>query len=195
MASAAQDRGEKQGMAVLIDTVLTRGLGKPRGFTKQADFDVMVAKTLCPKLAYMTPVNLAALEEQIGANPDGKGKDQLPIPNEILRQAAEIQEPGDEASPLLRAVFSAALGFDALAGDWAPELRRFLKKNRRWPGARDVDDIKRAAHEARGKADDIRLRRDGGEFVSDTEDRWLSSRDEAQRKCEQIRALSAGGVV
>ncbi|MCG7520859.1 hypothetical protein [Ruegeria sp. Ofav3-42] len=194
MDSAEQARGEKQVMDLLIEPLLARGLGKPRGFTKQADFQLMVAKTLCPKLAYMTPVNLAALEEQIAANPDGKGKDQMPIPNEILRQAADIQEPGDEASPLLRAVFAASLGADALAGDWAPELRRHLKKvNRKWPVAREVDDIKRAAYQARAKADDIRARQNAGEFVSDSEVQWLASRDAARRKCEAIRSLALGG--
>lgn len=192
MDSAEQRQGEKRVMDLLIRPLLDRGLGRPRNFAKKADFDAVVEKVLCPKLAYMTPDNLKALEFQIAAHPDGKAKDQLPIPNVILQEAADIQPPGDEASPLLLAVFAAQLGFDALANDWAPELRWFLKKERRWPKSQNVDDIKRKAHEARSKVADIRTRSDQGGVVSDHDLRWVEAREKAARICEEIRALTMG---
>ena len=42
---------------------------------------------------------------------------------------------GEVKEMLIRAVFAAALGQDALTGGWAPELLAEVRKVRRWPGA------------------------------------------------------------
>ncbi|MEX5515701.1 hypothetical protein [Pseudophaeobacter sp. 1A09344] len=193
MDSAEQANGEKRVRAVLVEPLLARGLAKPKGFTKQSDFDGMVAKVLCPKLAYMSELNLAALEEEVAANPKGKGRDQMMIPNEILERAAKIQPPADEASPLMRGVFAAALGRDAMADGWGPELLRFLRKHREWPKSRDVGGIKSEAEAALRKSDAINRRQQSGQPVSNQDRAWLAGRNKAQRKCEEITALVAGG--
>jgi hypothetical protein len=178
----------------LIETLLARGLAKPKGFTKQSDFDAMVAKVLCPKLAYMSDLNLAALEAEVAANPVGKGSDQMVIPNQILERAANIQPPGDEASPLMRAVFAAALGRDALAGNWGPELLRFLRKKRSWPKPPNVAEIKAQALTAMGRTEDIYRQQAAGQPVSEADLSWSASRQAAQEKCEHIRKLVSGGA-
>ncbi|WOI34759.1 hypothetical protein R1T40_08545 [Tritonibacter scottomollicae] len=194
MDSAEQAYGEKRVRALLIEPLLARGLTKPKGFTKQADFEVMVAKVLCPKLAYMTELSLAALEEEVAANPKGKGRDQMMIPNEILERAAKIQPPAAEASPLMRAVFAAALGRDAMAGNWGPELLRFLRKNRAWPSALNIQGIKAESELALRRVEDIRQRQASGRLVSEADQKWFASRNAAQRKCEEIRELVSGGT-
>ncbi len=193
MRAREQKAGEKRVMDLLVRPLLERGLSKPKGFSKQVDFEAMVEKSLCPKLAYMTEINLRALEEQIAAHPEGRDRDQMPIPNKILSMAANIQEPGDEASPLLLAVFAAQLGSDALAGGWAPELRRFLKRERKWPRANEVALIKADAEVAWRRVQDIQARSGAGQTVPEVEQRWLASREAAKRKCEEIRVLARGG--
>jgi hypothetical protein len=192
MDAREQAEGEKRVRQLLIEPLLERGLSRPKGI-KVADFEKIVEKTICPKLAYMTPANLSALEFQIAAHPEGKERDQMPIPNKILAMAADIQEPGDEASPLLLAVFAAQLGADAIANGWAPELRRWLKKERKWPKSNAVGLIKEEASAAHRRVQDIEARRRAGEDISKPDDFWVASREAAQQKCEQIRALALSG--
>jgi len=116
MDSTEQASGEKRVREVLVEPLLCRGLAKPSSLTKD-QFEAMI-DDLCKRLAYMTGESLAALEEVVASNPGGKDKDRLPIANAILGWAAQIQPPGDDASPLIRAVFANALGADALAGGW-----------------------------------------------------------------------------
>ncbi|WP_170335006.1 hypothetical protein [Ruegeria arenilitoris] len=190
MDAKEQAAGEKRVRQLLIEPLTARGLKKPKGFTSQADFDAMVNKTLCPKLAYMSDLNLGALEDQIAAHPEGRDRDQMPIPNKILAFAADIQEPGDEASPLMLAVFAAQLGQDALASDWAPELRRFLKKKRKWPKADEVALIKQEAQSALRRLHDIQQREASDRVVMTEELNWRDMRSAAKHKCEEIRALA-----
>lgn len=193
MDDAEQKQGERRVRVLLIEHLLGLGLGRPRGFTKQADFEAMVDRVLCPRLAYMTELNLSALATEIAAQPAGKARDQMPIPAHILERAAVIQPPGDEASPLIRAVFAAALGADALEQGWAPELLRALKKDRRWPRAERVQQVKREAGEMMAKADDIRARLADGSGVHDHEKAFLAARDAAAVKCRRIHDLARQG--
>ena len=106
--------------ARLVGPLLRRGLAKPASLTNEA-FATM-CDDLCQRLAYMSMANLAALEEVAADQPSGKQADRFPIAQKLLKLAADIQPPDDSASPLIRAVFAAALGRDAIAGGWAPEL-------------------------------------------------------------------------
>lgn len=146
---------------------------------------------LCQRLAYMTEINLAALEEQVAAAPAGKDRDRLPIANVILEWAGQIQPPVDDGSPLIRAVFANPLGQDALAGGWAPELLAEVRKVRRWPGAYVVNQIKDRSRDAVRQMDDLdRILLRGGELPSDKA-RWRSARLAMIEKCRQIAGLSA----
>ncbi|WP_376872344.1 hypothetical protein [Albirhodobacter sp. R86504] len=189
MDSAEQAEGEKRVRRVLIDPLLRRGLAKPSSLTK-AQFDASI-EDLCERLAYMTETSLAALEEQVAAAPAGKDRDRLPIANVILEWAGQIQPPVDDASPLIRAVFANALGQDALAGGWAPELLIEVRKARRWPGSFVVTQVKDRARDAVRQLEDLDRALSRGDELSIDKARWRAGRLAMIEKCRQIAALSA----
>ncbi len=189
MDSAEQAEGEKRVKRLLIEPLTRRGLAKPSSLTK-AQFDESV-EDLCQRLAYMSEINLAALEEQVAAAPAGKGRDRMPIANVILKWAGQIQQPVDDGSPLIRAVFAAKLGQDALAGGWAPELLAKVREVRSWPGSFAVTQIKEQARDALRQMEDFdRILAREGELPSEKA-RWRSARLAMIDKCRQIAALSA----
>ena len=108
MDTTEQAQGEKRVRECLIDPLYRRGLARPTSLTK-AQFEDMIGD-ICARLAYMSTTNLAALEEQIAANPGGKDKDRFPIGNMILEWAAQVQPPGDDASPLVVRCFQTSSG-------------------------------------------------------------------------------------
>ncbi len=190
MDSAEQAEGEKRVKGVLIDPLMRRGLAKPTSLTK-AQFGDMV-EDLCARLAYMTDANLMALEEQVAANAGGKDKDRFPIGQRILEWAAQIQPPGDDASPLIRAVFANRLGLDALAGGWAPELLVELRVSRRWPGSWAVKSIKDKADSAIRQMRDLDAKLARGDLLAPAEDQWRSRRLATIAKCQRIADLGQG---
>lgn len=161
MDAMDQKAGEAQVRDRLIEPLLRRGLARPSSLTREG-FDLML-QDLCQRLAYMTPLNLDALAEQVAANPAGKDRDRLPIGNTILEWAAQIQPPDAGASPLMRAVFRHAVGREALAQGWAPELLAQLRRDRRWPGSFALTQVRQAGLDAAQRLADIemRLARDG----------------------------------
>ena len=193
MDSTKQADGEKRVDAVLIKPLQRRGLAKPGSLTK-AQFEEMI-KDLCARLAYMSEPNLMALEEQAASNAGGKDRDRFPIANRILEWAGQIQSPSDEASPLIRAVFSSQLGADALAAGWAPELLVELKKNRRWPNAYVITQIKQSAGDSvtRMIRSDEALAR--GDELSPDLAAWRDRRGAALQKCRDIAAMGQAGEV
>lgn len=190
MDSAEQAMGEKKVKGVLVDPLMRRGLAKPTSLTK-AQFGDMV-EDLCARLAYMTDANLMALEEHAAANAGGKDKDRFPIGQRILEWAAQIQPPGDDASPLIRAVFAHQLGLDALAGGWAPELLVELRGSRRWPGSWAVRSIKDKADGALRLMRDLDARLVRGDVLAPAEDQWRSRRLATIAKCRRIADLGQG---
>lgn len=192
MDSTEQATGEKRVRQMLIDPLILRGLARPGSLTK-AQFGDMVGD-LCARLAYMTDANLAALEEQAAANAGGKDKDRFPIGQRILEWAAQIQPPGDDASPLIRAVFANQLGLDALAGGWAPELLLDLRASRRWPGAWAVKVIKDKADSAIRQMRDLDAKLARGDILDHAEDQWRARRKSIIAKCEAIRDLAMRGA-
>jgi hypothetical protein len=191
MDAREQADREKRVQALLVEPLFRRGFGRPTT-VNAAGFEAMV-DDLRQRLAYMTDQNLAALEEVVAANPGGPNKDRFPIANVILSHAAQIQAPGDDASPLMRAVFAHALGLDAITGGWAPELLAWLRKHRRFPTDYAVRDIRdQAASNARQMAIfDERLAR--GETLRDSEEAWRAGRKAALAKCNRIRELGLKG--
>jgi hypothetical protein len=184
MDSAGQANGEKRVRAILIDGLMQRGLAKPGSLTKD-QFQAMV-DGLCAKLAYMSDINLAALEEEVAANPGGRDKDRFPIANDILSRAGRIQPPADDASPLIRAVFAAQLGRDALIAGWAPELLADLRQNRRWPGSYVVGQIKDQARDAIRKLEEYDRVLVRGDDLRPEEARWRDHRRAALARCQAI---------
>lgn len=188
MEAADQKTGERNVRERLIDPLLLRGLSKPGGLTKDA-FDAML-EDLCQRLAYMEPLNLDALAEQVAANPAGKDRDRLPIANRILEWAGQIQPPSDDASPLMRAVFNHGLGRDAIAEGWAPELLAHLRRFRKWPGSYEISKLREeGSGKARRLADiEMRLARDG-EVNRDEAD----FRQRRRMAVDRCRAISEAG--
>lgn len=190
MDSAEQAMGEKRVRHRLIDPLRRRGLMRPGGMKVDA-FEAMLAE-LCAKLAYMSDLNLAALEEDAATMAGGKDKDRFPVGQRILERAAQIQPPGDDASPLIRAVFANRLGQDAIDGGWAPELLAELRKTRRWPGAWAVKTIRERADDALRRMHDLEYRLARGDLLSQAEAGWRDRRCRDIAKCRHIAELGRG---
>ncbi|WP_241525936.1 hypothetical protein [Pseudophaeobacter leonis] len=153
------------------------GLAKPSSLTV-AQFDAMVAD-LSGKLAYMSPLNLQALAEQVANMPGGKERDRFPIAAKILGWAAEIQPPADDASPLFRAVFAHALGQRALVEGWAPELLGELRRARVWPRDYDLRLVQERAAEARRRIARLNEQLRRGDVLSSQDRTFRQRRDQA----------------
>jgi hypothetical protein len=189
MNSAEQAAGEKRVREQLVTPLLRRGLTKPASLTKD-QFEDMV-QDLCARLAYMSDVNLAALEEQAAASPSGKDQDRFPIANKLLEWAAVIQRPDESNSPLIRAVFAHELGKGAVRDDWAPELLVDLRKSRRWPTEFALKRILESAKGARDRQQNIERKLARAETVSVIDAGWRDKRIAAMRKCEGLVELEA----
>lgn len=174
---------------VLIEGLERRGLARPSNLNR-VQYDAM-AKDLCEKLAYMTDLNLAALEEQAAASPGGKDRDRMPIANKILEWAAQIQPPEDTVSPLMRAVFAAALGVDAMRDGWAPELLGHLRKHRQWPGAYAVGQVKMAGLEAHRRLVIVEERMAAGVEIGPDDRAWRERRLQQLARCQRIATVAA----
>ncbi len=191
MDSAEQADGEKRVKRVLIDPLMRRGLAKPASLTKEAFAEML--KGLSARLAYMTEENLAALEEIAAGLASGKEQDRFPIANKILDQAAQIQPPGDDASPLIRAVFQHAVGQDAVKGGWSPELLDELRSSRRWPGAYTISMARTKASDAIGKLHRLERRLAQGDQLLPEDARWRSLRLAKLDKCSRLAGLHGNG--
>ncbi|ANB35140.1 hypothetical protein A6024_14150 [Rhodovulum sulfidophilum] len=190
MDAREQAEGEKRVRDLLVEPLLRRGLVKPGAMTK-AQFEEMLAD-LAKRLAYMSAPNLAALEEMAAAQPGGKDRDRFPIANAILKAAAQIQPPADDASPLIRAVFAHAVGRQALAEGWAPELLDDLRHNRRWPRSYALGQIRQAAGEALRRH--AHLAGAGPGQLSPAEATWLRDREARLAHCRSIADLAGASA-
>lgn len=190
MDSAAQADGEKRVRGLLVDPLINRGLVKPTTMTK-AQFESMLCD-MCAKLAYMDSEKLMALEEVAAGMAGGKEKDRFPIANRILKEAARIDPPSDDGSPLVRAVFAASVGLDALAAGWAPELLLHVKEFRLWPTSFVVTRLRESADDnirQMRRADEILAR---GDALAPEVEGWRNRRLAIIRKCQAISDLRLG---
>lgn len=189
MDNAEQVAGEKRVRQILIEPLLRRGLARPASLTIAA-FEEMVAD-ICARLAYMDAVHLAALEEQAATHAGGKERDRFPIGQRVLEWAAQIQPPGDDASPLIRAVFSNSLGLDALAEGWAPELLAELRQTRRWPVPFAVKTIRdRAEGPVRQLREFEQALARGGELPP-SQMQWRDRRIATLARCQRIAQMGS----
>lgn len=193
MDSREQSAGEKQVRDVLVRPLLRRGLMRPAGQSKDQFADMI--DDICARLAYMSAVGLAALEEQCAANPGGKASDRFPIGTEVLKWAAVIEPPSDSASPLIRAVFAAAVGVEAIEQGHAPELLVWLRKHRRWPSAFVISQVRSVAA---GPVRDLARIEEAlarGEEITEAQASFRARRRMQVEKCREIAALArAGGL-
>ena len=192
MDAKEQAAGEARVQDVLITPLEALGLARPSTLTK-AQFAVMLSE-LRQKLAYMSPASLAVLRDWVEAHPGGKDKDRFPIGLKILNKAREIQPPESGPSPLMLKVFGHALGQEALAGGWAPELLRYLRGVREWPGPYTITQIRNEADGAVRRMADIAMRAGRGDHLSAEDTRFRARRSEALQKCREIADQAQRGA-
>lgn len=188
MKSAEQKAGARRVRELLVEPLERRGLARPSKMTA-AKYKEMI-DDLCERLAYMTPLNLKALEERVAGQPAGKDRDRMPISNVILERAAEIQEPDTGPSPLMLAVFAHATGRAAIAEGWAPELLEDVRKNRRWPTPFVEKVLREAGGEAARRLTIIEERMATGRPQAPEALRWREDRRVVEAKCREIAELA-----
>ncbi|WP_283966828.1 hypothetical protein [Tritonibacter sp. AK171] len=192
MDAKEQAAGEARVQELLITPLEALGLARPSTLTK-AQFAVML-RELRQKLAYMTPANLAILRDWVEAHPGGKDKDRFPIGLKILNKARDIQFPDSGPSPLLLKAFADGLGYKALAEGWAPELLRYLRGARVWPGPYTITQIRNEADGAVRRMADIEMRAGRGDRLSIEDESFRARRSEALQKCREIADQAQRGA-
>jgi hypothetical protein len=184
MGSGDLKEAKKRVKLHLVEPLMRLGLRRASGVTV-AQFDATIDE-LCGRLSYMTAINLNALAEQASRLAGGKDRSLFPSSSKILGWAADIQQPEDSTSPLLIAVFSGPLGCQAMAEDWAPELRSYVRKERIWPRGGPLDTIKERAREARRRLELIEEARGRGHAPNPVDLDMQKKRVAAAEKCERI---------
>lgn len=192
MDSDAQKQGEARVKKRLIDPLIRQGLQRPGGMTVSVFQDMQ--RELCQKLAYMSELGLDALAEIGAGMAGGSGKDRFPIARALLEQAGRIEPPPDDGSPRIRAVFQHAVGRAAVAGGYAPELLRELKKVSTFANDYMVTMARERAAVNRGRLDQIKRQRAAGGTVSDEDLAFEAARAKADALCKQLSEISVGGV-
>lgn len=187
MDQREQQDGEHRVRERLILPLQRLGLGKPTGLTKDG-FEAMQVE-MCQKLARMSDLNLDALCEICAAHPGGKAGDRFPIGTEILKHAATLQPPEDDASPLMRAVFGHALGEEAIRDGWAPELLVHLRRHRAWPKNFVIGQLRDSAREAVRRLEAVQRAIMEGREITSEERAFHDRRRAALAKCESIAEL------
>lgn len=188
MNSAEQVAGEQRVQEHLIAPLQGLGLARPSGMKVDGYTDML--NTIKKKLAYMTALNLQALVVEAMTRIERKGNGRFPMAVDLLVWAAGIQQPSDDGSPLIRAVFAASIGQLAIDEDWAPELLRYVRKVRVWPTPVALREIKQQAAEARRRlekqGDTLRY----GADLTEEEQSFRNNRHAAALKCARIYELA-----
>ncbi|KZX99909.1 MULTISPECIES: hypothetical protein [unclassified Sulfitobacter] len=190
MDEQAQKDGQKRVRILLIDQLERMGLTRPAGMTK-AQLAAMQDE-LCQRLAYMSEDGLGALAEDMAGRGGGKERDRFPLAARVLEQARRIEAPQADASPLVRKVFAARLGQEALARGFAPELMRWLRANRQWPTSYVVKGIEDGARDNLRRAEDLRMGIERGRDLSGVDRAWLDARQAEIVRCSRARDLGLG---
>lgn len=193
MDSAEQTAGERQVKALLVDSLVRRGLIRPPGQTRD-QFEDMI-RDICARLAYMSAGGLLALEEQCASNPGGKDRNRFPISTDILKWAATIEPPEDSASPLIRAVFAHEIGLAAIEQGHAPELLALLRRDRKWPASFALKMVRDNAEQPVRELARIESTLARGGEITQSEAAFRARRAMQMTKCREIAALARGGAL
>jgi len=176
---------------LLVGRVAAAGLARGRGVSV-TDHGARL-KSLCDRLAYMTPENLQTLAEVILDNAEGTPP-AWPSEALVMQWARALQVPPPRERRIVTSWLASVEGPVAEAGGYLVELYRFLLRHGRPPLAMDVRQLREQAADNNRTATLIRDRiaRD----VVQSDDRaWLAAyvRDEgeAQALIEQGRVRRA----
>jgi hypothetical protein len=187
MDAVAQKAGEQQVKELLIEPLERLGLMKPSLLNK-VKFDEMKTE-ICQRLAYMSALSLGGLCEELAGCGGGPQRDRFPLATVVLPLAMKHQPPVGDASPLMRAVFAHSVGEAALSGGYAPELMKWLRDNRKFPGGYVLGQISEMGRSAARRAEGVRADREAGRELSDVDASWLERRTSAEKRCEDAREL------
>ncbi|WP_226782740.1 hypothetical protein [Oceaniglobus trochenteri] len=187
MNEQEQKAGEARVQALLIEHLDRVGFGRP-GSMSVAQFTAMRAE-LCARLAYMSAQGLAALAEVMEGRGGGSARDRFPILPVVIAEANNIEQPPEDASPLMRAVFAHATGEAALRDGWAPELLLHLRANRKWPGSFILGKVQEAARPAVRRMFDLERRLADGAVLGAEDQAWHHRRTRALARARLARDL------
>lgn len=185
MTPEDQREGERRVRALLIDPLLGLGLGAPSTVRGRDAFEAMLGN-LASGLAYMTEVELEAMREWVAFNAAGADRDRFPIANTILIEAWARRKPDPGEPPRVVAMFQSVEGRRAIAEDWAPELRRWMRKNVAWCKGAALLAVQSEATEARARVARLEDRRRRGLALSADDVDFLDSRANAARICREL---------
>lgn len=129
----------------------------------------------------------------VEAHPAGKEGDRFPIALKILTKAREIEVPDTGPSPLMLKIFAHATGQEAIEKGWAPELLKYVKVAREWPGAWTLSKIKSEADDPVRRLEDIELKMSRDDPVSSGDLGFRDRRLAALRKCQGIADQARSG--
>lgn len=169
----------------LWDRLDQAGLQRPKGMTIEA-YTGMQAR-LADRLAYMLPENLATLAEIVIDNPAPRGRCWSEVL--LLGEAKALQTPPVTDLPIVTSWLASIEGPAALAGGFAVELFRHLRRTGRPPRPYDLTRIR---EEAANNARQIELvsNRQVRDVASAEDKAWLEA---YRRDHERVRQIIAEG--
>lgn len=112
-----------------INRLEAAGLKRPKACKTDADFDG-VRRRLIDFLAYLSPVSLEVLADQILQAPAGKARNEWPAELLVRQMAEALEKRPPEEAPIVTNWMSSIEGPKALAAGTAVEMLRFLRKMR-----------------------------------------------------------------
>lgn len=190
MDEKAQSDGEKRVQAVLIAPLEALGLARPSKATLASW--AQQKRELQQGLAYMSEGGLAAVRDWVKDHPAGKEGDRFPIALTILKEGFKREAPETGPSPLMLNIFAHETGQEAIRKGWAPELLKYIRAAREWPGSYSLSKIKSKADDPMRRLEDIELRMSRNEQIPPDELAFRDRRLAALRQCQDI-ADQAGG--
>ncbi len=196
-----QDDGEEAGRAavgrLLVGRVAAAGLARGRGVSV-TDHAARL-RTLCERLAYMTPENLQTLAEVILDNATGQPP-AWPSEALVLQWARAIQTPPPREQRIVTSWLASKAGPEAEAAGHLVELYRFLLRHGRPPLPMDLRQMRKQAADNARTATLIRDRI-ARDVVQPDDRAWLAAyvRDEGEAQAlieqgRQRRAAKGEGV-
>lgn len=169
--------------AYLIEPLNLLGLMRPKGTTIEAHKAQLSA--LQDRLAYLGRDNLIILKQAIEANPVGPNMDHWPAGVVILKWASEIQAPPNEEPPIVLSWLRSVEGPKAVDGGFVVELRGWLRRNKRPPGAYVCSQLQERAQTNRTRVQRIDYDMDRCE-ASEEDMAWRAGYQKAMAECLAI---------
>lgn len=184
--------GRKRVKDHLIDPLNRKGMIRNRN-TSVSDHEQMLTD-LQNFLAYMTIENLAALEEVVERNAEGRNKNLWPVEVSIRNWARRLQMPSASESRLVRSYLQSSAGQAALDGGFLVELFLYLKKMGIPPNDYAYVVIRDEAKQNAGKLESVKRDQQNGRAVPRAV-AWAENYRTTKRRCIEIIESKEKGAV